>query len=129
MRRRPLPAADRHPDVLTLAAATWLACGIVLLGLTPLPLHDATLGWSPAFWLLAAPSLLLLARRARVLRPVAAAASCRTAAHARPTRTPAARRRPRPGATRGGPFERGVGRSRTLDDRRDCVRARRPVRR
>lgn len=49
-------------DPLALAAATWLACGAVLLGLTPLPLHDATLGWSAAFWLLAAPSLVLLAK-------------------------------------------------------------------
>ncbi len=62
MRRHPLPAADRHPDVLTLAAATWLACGIVLLGLTPMPWHDASSGWSLAFWLLAAPILLLLVR-------------------------------------------------------------------
>ncbi|TAN05933.1 MAG: hypothetical protein EPN38_09870 [Rhodanobacteraceae bacterium] len=53
-----------HPatDALTLTAATWLAAGGVLLGLTPLPLHDPTLGWSPAFWLLAAPAVLLVAR-------------------------------------------------------------------
>jgi hypothetical protein len=51
-------------DALTLAAATWLACGIVLLGLTPLPWRDATLGWTPAFWLLVAPCVLLVARRA-----------------------------------------------------------------
>lgn len=49
-------------DPLTLAAGTWLACGMVLYGLTPVPLHDATLGWSPAFWLLAAPLLLLVAK-------------------------------------------------------------------
>lgn len=57
--------ADRTstaPDPITLAAATWLACGIVLLGLTPLPLRDATLGWSPAFWGLAAPLVVLLVR-------------------------------------------------------------------
>jgi hypothetical protein len=47
-----------------LAAATWLACGLVLFGLTPLPWRDATLGWSPAFWLIAAPCVLLVARRA-----------------------------------------------------------------
>ncbi|HEX5354348.1 MAG TPA: hypothetical protein VFW60_09725 [Rhodanobacteraceae bacterium] len=62
MSRRRVPVVVES-DPLTLAAATWLACGIVLLGLTPLPLHDATLGWSPAFWLLVAPSLLLVARR------------------------------------------------------------------
>lgn len=57
--------ARAAPDPITLAAATWLACGIVMLGLTPLPLHDATLGWSPAFWLLAAPAVALLARCVR----------------------------------------------------------------
>ena len=51
-------------DPLTLAAGTWLASGMVLYGLTPLPLHDAALGWSPAFWLLAAPCLLLVAKSA-----------------------------------------------------------------
>jgi hypothetical protein len=52
----------RNPDALTLAAATWLAAGLVLLGLTPLPLHDPRYGWSLAFWLLAAPSAVLAAR-------------------------------------------------------------------
>jgi hypothetical protein len=55
-------------DPLTLAAGTWLACGMVLYGLTPLPLHDATLGWSPAFWLLAAPLMLLVAKVALLPR-------------------------------------------------------------
>ena len=55
-------------DPLTVAAGTWLACGMVLYGLTPLPLRNAALGWSPAFWLLAAPCLLLVARRAFGLR-------------------------------------------------------------
>ncbi len=59
-RSEPMP----QYDALTLAAATWLACGVVLFGLTPLPWRDATLGWTPAFWLLAAPCVLLLARRA-----------------------------------------------------------------
>lgn len=54
--------AHREPDALVLAAATWLAAGVVLLGLTPLPLHDAHYGWSLAFWLLAAPSAILAAR-------------------------------------------------------------------
>ena len=52
---------DRPPDVLSLGAATWLAAGIVLLGLTPLPLHDPRYGWSLAFWLLVAPATLLAA--------------------------------------------------------------------
>jgi len=54
----------RDPDVLTLAAATWLAVGLVLLILTPLPAHDAQHGWSIAFWLLAAPAAALAARLA-----------------------------------------------------------------
>lgn len=63
MHRRSAPSPTSRPDIVSLAAATWLACGVVLLGLTPLPLRDANLGWSPAFWLLAAPFLLLIAKR------------------------------------------------------------------
>src|SRR5574337_1340640 len=75
MRNPSATTLAHQPDPLTLAAATWLACGIVLLGLTPLPLHDANLGWSPAFWLLAAPSLLLLAKVACARRPSCSEAS------------------------------------------------------
>ncbi len=61
-------------DTLTLAALTWLAVGLVLLGLTPLPAHDAMYGWSPAFWLIAAPAAILVAltatRRDQALTPV-----------------------------------------------------------
>ena len=58
------------PDALSLAAATWLAAGIVLLGLTPLPLHDPRYGWSLSFWLLVAPAALLTAIRfTRVASP------------------------------------------------------------
>lgn len=63
MHRHPRSESPPPHDVLTLAAATWLACGVVLFGLTPLPWRDATLGWTPAFWLLVAPCLLLLGRR------------------------------------------------------------------
>lgn len=58
-----LPRRDaRHePGPLTLAAMTWLAIGLVLLGLTPLPAHDAVYGWSSAFWLIAAPAAILVA--------------------------------------------------------------------
>ena len=55
-------AINATHDVFALAASTWLACGIVLLGLTPLPLHDADWGWSPLFWLLLAPAIMLGAR-------------------------------------------------------------------
>lgn len=63
MRRRARSESISSYDALTLVAATWLACGIVLFGLTPLPWRDAIFGWSPAFWLVAAPVLLLVARR------------------------------------------------------------------
>jgi hypothetical protein len=58
-----IPGADHPLDAIALGAVTWLACGGVLAGLTPLPIHDATAGWSPAFWLLAAPLIVLCARR------------------------------------------------------------------
>jgi hypothetical protein len=65
---------SRDPDALTLAGATWLAVGLVLFGLTPLPLHDPHYGWSLAFWLLAAPSAILATRLiARVDQPLAPA--------------------------------------------------------
>ena len=64
MRRHARSNSPPSQDALALAAATWLACGIVLFGLTPLPWRDTTLGWSPAFWLLAAPCLVLIAKRA-----------------------------------------------------------------
>jgi len=69
---------SREPDALTLAALAWLAVGFVLLGLTPLPAHDATYGWSPAFWLIVAPAALLA-----VLHPRAALLPARTWQRAR----------------------------------------------
>lgn len=83
-----------QPDPLTLAASTWLACGVVLYAFTPLPLRDAALGWSVAFWLLGAPALMLAVRRcmARSRPPRAAARGGRSGPHARQHR-PAIRRR------------------------------------
>ena len=54
--------SHREPDALTLAAGAWLAAGVVLFGLTPLPLHNPHYGWSLAFWLLAAPAAVLAIR-------------------------------------------------------------------
>ncbi len=62
MRKPLLVPTDAPLDPLTLGAGTWLACGAVVAGLTPLPIHDAANGWSAAFWLLAAPLVVLLAR-------------------------------------------------------------------
>jgi hypothetical protein len=93
MHNRQATAPDRLPDVLTLAAATWLACGVVLYGLTPLPWRDATLGWSPVFWLLVAPSLLLLTRRLCMSRPHALPAAHCGGRPSRGRRIQAVRRR------------------------------------
>lgn len=82
MPRRSTSAVAVEIAPLTLIATSWLACGVVLYGLTPLPLHDATLGWSPAFWLLAAPLLLLVAKH--LLVPWHLRASSHR--HARPPR-------------------------------------------
>ena len=65
-RSRTVPAV---PDPMLLGAATWLACGVVLLGLTPLPLRDPQLGWSFSFWALAAPLVVLLALCIRRCKP------------------------------------------------------------
>lgn len=60
----------REPDALTLAALTWLASGLFLLVLTPLPMHDVTWGWSLTFWLAVAPLALLAALHPRAaMRP------------------------------------------------------------
>ena len=59
----PRPAATGHADGLGLAAGTWLASGLVLLGLTPLPMHTVSLGWTPLFALVLAPVIMMLARR------------------------------------------------------------------
>lgn len=62
----------RHVRIPT--AAAWLALGSLLLVLTPLPAHTATLGWAPAFWLVGAPLCVLLVLEPRLpLRLLAAA--------------------------------------------------------
>lgn len=63
---RPTPCAATTVSVRAtiLAATTWFACGVVLLGLTPLPWYAPEAGWAPAFWLLVAPGLILLGRLA-----------------------------------------------------------------
>lgn len=49
-----------------LIAMAWLVAGALLLLLTPLSGHSDSLGWTPAFWLLAAPTSVLLAMRPRL---------------------------------------------------------------
>ena len=54
------PLSPHHPRLFA-AASTWLLGGGVLLLSTLVPSHTALLGWTPAFWLLVAPLLVLLA--------------------------------------------------------------------
>lgn len=66
----------RHTRILT--AAAWLALGSLLLVLTPLPAHTATLGWAPAFWLVGAPLCLLLVLEPRLPLQLLAAVTRRS---------------------------------------------------
>lgn len=88
--------SSSQPDPLALAALAWLAFGAVLLGLTPLPAHDACTGWSRAFWLLIAPAALLsalfLAHRGLKVPPWTAAFTRRNA-YQPPARLRSIRRR------------------------------------
>lgn len=59
MRTNPLPANASH--LLLGATVLWLLAGGMLLLTTMLPLHTELLGWTPAFWLLGAPLIMLLA--------------------------------------------------------------------
>jgi hypothetical protein len=54
-----LPSA-RHQRLLG-AALLWLLAGGVLLLSTLVPAYTESLGWTPAFWLLGAPLVVLLA--------------------------------------------------------------------
>ncbi len=59
MRTQPRPNTA-SPRLLG-ATALWLLAGAALLLTTALPLHTDLLGWTPAFWLLGAPLIMLLA--------------------------------------------------------------------
>lgn len=105
------PITNTHatqPDPLNLAAGFWLASGVVLLGLTPLPLHDTTAGWSATFWLVLAPALALALRMVCMRRPCRGSGAVTWAPHGRGMRhrgraggAPAARRERRGQPPRG----------------------------
>ena len=57
---RPNTDTTRHEHLLG-GALLWLLGGLLLLVTTVVPAHTASLGWTPAFWLLAAPLTVLLA--------------------------------------------------------------------
>jgi len=58
--RMPIPPSPHHRRLLG-AAALWLLGGGALLASTLVPAHTDALGWTPAFWLLGAPLVVLLA--------------------------------------------------------------------
>jgi len=76
-------ARHAHHERLLGAALLWLLGGIALLLTTLVPAHTASAGWTPAFWLVGAPLVVLqtlepsLPRQllALVLRPRRRAAS------------------------------------------------------
>ncbi|AIF46389.1 hypothetical protein [Dyella japonica] len=50
-----------HHERLLGAALLWLLAGAALLLTTLAPAHTDALGWTPAFWLVGAPLVVLLA--------------------------------------------------------------------
>ncbi|MDE2249092.1 MAG: hypothetical protein KGJ96_11015 [Xanthomonadaceae bacterium] len=64
MHSRSFPA-KASPRLLG-ASVSWLLAGAVLLLTTALPARTDLLGWTPAFWLLGAPLIMLLAQRRRL---------------------------------------------------------------
>ena len=66
MRPQLLPATPR-PRLLA-ATLLWLLGGSALLLTTLVPMHTDLLGWTPTFWLLGAPLIVLLALEPRLPR-------------------------------------------------------------
>jgi len=58
---RPQLLSSPHHQGLLAATVSWLCAGGFLLLTTLVPVRTALLGWTPAFWLLAAPLIVLLA--------------------------------------------------------------------
>jgi len=79
---RPNASATRHERLLG-AALLWLLAGAVLLITTLVPIRTESLGWTPAFWLVGAPLVLLLALEPALPRQLLRAL--------RPRRRPASR--------------------------------------
>jgi hypothetical protein len=61
------PAVSRRSSLLA-AAMLWLLVGGVLLATTLVPMHTATFGWTPAFWLVGAPLSVLLGLEPSLVR-------------------------------------------------------------
>ena len=70
------PSRSDHQRLLG-AAVLWLLAGSALLLSTLVPWHTAWLGWTPAFWLLGAPLMVLLALEPGRLRRLPGASRAR----------------------------------------------------
>jgi len=57
---RPISRTTHHERLLG-ASLLWLLAGAALLLTTLVPVHTHALGWTPAFWLVGAPLVMLLA--------------------------------------------------------------------
>lgn len=64
---RPSIDTGRHPRLLA-AALLWLLSGSLLLATTLVPAHTELLGWTPFFWLFAAPLSVALTLEPRLPR-------------------------------------------------------------
>ena len=58
---RPQLLPSPHHQGLLATAVSWFCAGGFLLLTTLVPAHTPLLGWTPVFWLLAAPLIVLLA--------------------------------------------------------------------
>jgi len=65
---RPQLSSSPHHQRLLAATVSWLCAGGFLLLTTLVPARTALLGWTPVFWLLAAPLIVLLALQPRLPR-------------------------------------------------------------
>ncbi len=59
-----------HHQRLVATAVVWLAVGSFLLLTTLVPAHTSLFGWTPMFWLLGAPMIVLLALEPRLPQQV-----------------------------------------------------------
>ncbi len=62
----------RHEHLLG-AAVLWLLAGVLLTLTTLVPAYTEALGWTPAFWLVGAPLVVLLALEPALPRQLLAA--------------------------------------------------------